>query len=156
MFSTHFRHLSPVLGPKPCPEAGPNREASSAGTHGPRKFPPVWGPAMTQLASGSICTIKQFGAQLWVWVGRTDGRRGRLRSMRVDQRGRADFTRRDAGVGDVVLIREAAIYSPGSMIDVDGIRHEVARDFGDEVELLAPQMSCPLRRGGNSSEGHWL
>jgi hypothetical protein len=61
-----------------------------------------------------------------------------------------DFTRRRAGEGDIVLIREAATYSPGSMIEVDGIPHEVARDLGDEV---APIAHCAAAVRGREVNG---
>ena len=73
--------------------------------------------------------------------------------MRVNRRGRLDPIGRTAGEGDIVLIREAATYSPGSMIEVDGIPHEVARDLVDEVAAIVPESSRPLRGGGARPRG---
>ena len=73
---------------------------------------------MSTLSPGAICMCpRASGAQLWVVVGRADDGRWRLRGKRVDWRGRSDVTCRVAGAGDLVLIRPAPTYSPGTMIE---------------------------------------
>ena len=66
--------------------------------------------------------------------------------MRINRWGRLAPTGRTAGEGDIVLIREAATYSPGSMIEVDGFLHEVARDLVYEVAAIVPEGNSPIAR----------
>jgi hypothetical protein len=44
--------------------------------------------------------------------------------------------------------RDAEVYAPGTEIEYGGVKHTVARDLGDSVELVTPEVSRPLRGGG--------
>ena len=83
----------------------------------PRR-PPSRTLLMPTLSPGALCTCpRASGTQLRVVVGRADDGRWRLRSKRVDWRGWSDVACRVASAGDLVLIRPAPTYSPGTMIE---------------------------------------
>jgi hypothetical protein len=103
---------------------------------------------MPLLSPGAICTIRQCGAQLWVVVAKSDDGRWRLRSKRSDSRERSSWTARIAGEGDLMIVRETETFEPSTEIEHDGVKHTVARDLGDSVELVTPEVSRPLRGGG--------
>jgi acetyl-CoA carboxylase alpha subunit len=57
-------------------------------------------------------------------------------------------TGRTAGEGDIVVVRDAETYDLGTTIEYGGVKHTVARDLSDFVELVTPEVSRPLRGGG--------
>ena len=54
---------------------------------------------------------------------------------------------RIAGVGDIVLVRDASTYQPGDIITRDGVAYTVERDLGDAVVLLVPARRFQTKRG---------
>lgn len=104
---------------------------------------------MTSVSPGWIVTCRQTGTILYAVEGKApDGIRWRIRSMRVDRKGRIDPTARTVGEPDLVVIREAPAYSPSEMIEHEGRFYEVARDLGSHVELLVPEDRYRTK-GGN-------
>jgi hypothetical protein len=98
------------------------------------------------ISPGCICTCKQTGTILYAVVAKADdGIRWQLRSMRIDHKGRTDFTRRIAGEGDLTLIREAPTFEPNTVIEHNGRFHEITTDNGDSVELITPSSRYSLK-----------
>ena len=93
------------------------------------------------ISPGALVTCRQTGTVLYVLKAPAPGGRWYLASKRVDQRGRAEFTGRVACAGDLTVIREARTFEPGETVEHDGLCHEVSADLGDEVEIVAGDLS---------------
>lgn len=105
---------------------------------------------MTAIEPGAIVMCRQTQTQLWVVV-RSAAPEGswHCRAKRIDQYGRHDTTSRIIGQGDLVLVRAAPNFSAGEAVAVGGVEHEVVCDLGEQIELVAPEVSRPLP-GGNA------
>jgi hypothetical protein len=103
---------------------------------------------MPTISPGCICTCRQTSTILYTVEGRApDGVRWQLRSFRVSHQGNTLPMRREVGEGDIVVIRDPPSFSPGEMVEHDGVSYEVTSDNGDSVTLVVPQTSRPLRHG---------
>ena len=67
----------------------------------------------------------------------------------VDHRGRAIFSGRTAGEGDVVLITPAPVYAGGDTIEHNGVQHTVAAILAMPSSLSSPPRRRPLKGGGH-------
>ena len=102
------------------------------------------------IGPGAVVVCRQTGAVAWVVHSRmANGQQWKLVSKAVDHRGRAVFSGRTAGEGDVVLIAPAPTYEVGDAIEHDGLSYTVAADLGDSVEAVVPSRPRPLRGGGH-------
>jgi hypothetical protein len=101
------------------------------------------------ISPGCLCLCNQTAAQLWVARGRHhDGLGWDLIGKFTNTFGRVAPTGRIAGEGDVVLVRDAETSDLGTTIEYGDVKHTVARDLGDSVELVTPEVSRSLRGGG--------
>jgi hypothetical protein len=104
------------------------------------------------ISPGALVTCRFTGVVLWVVVADAGDGRYHLRGKMTDRRGRAAYTGRVSGEGDLTLIRPAPVYAVGDVIERPGLSgsldHIVLRDLGDEgVELAVPEDRIPLRGG---------
>jgi hypothetical protein len=100
------------------------------------------------IAPGAIVRVYLQGDTAWVVRGKTlDGSRWRVTCKDVDAPNRAALSARVVGEGDIVLIKPAPTYEPGSTITHNGVAHTVARDLGDEIELIVPASRFPTKGG---------
>ena len=67
----------------------------------------------------------------------------------TDAKGRAAYSARVAGQGDIVVVRAAETFEPGSTLEHDGQTLTVLLDLGSEVEFEVPASSRPLPGGGS-------
>jgi hypothetical protein len=94
---------------------------------------------MTTLSPGALATCRQTGSRLWVVKEPLPDNRLRLIGVRTDRRGRADYSTRISGAGDVQVIRDAEVYAVGSTINYEGLDHLVLEDQGDSIEVSVPK-----------------
>lgn len=93
---------------------------------------------MPVISPGAVCTIKQYGAQLWICHAPASGGFWYLVRKTVGPSGTVDYQKHTAGAGDVVPVIDARVYTPGQIVRHDGIDMIALRDAGDEVELGVP------------------
>lgn len=99
---------------------------------------------------GDIVTTRQTGTDLWVVRAVAgEGSRAHLRGKLIDHRGRATYTDRVSGLGDIAVIVPAATYTPGQQVELDGVRLTVTRDLGDVVEFSVPEKRFEHAAGVN-------
>jgi hypothetical protein len=101
------------------------------------------------ITPGALVTCKWTGTVLYVAVRADDAGRWHLRSKATDEAGRAAYTGRTAGVGDIVVVKSALTYQPGETLEFGGKLLTVLRDLGHEVEFTVLEHSRPLHRGGS-------
>lgn len=94
---------------------------------------------------GDLVTCRQTGSRLWVVKEPLPDNRFRLIGVRTDRRGRADYSTRISGAGDVQVIRDAEGYAVGSTINYEGLDHLVLEDRGDSIEVGVPKHGMPTR-----------
>jgi hypothetical protein len=102
---------------------------------------------MTTLSVGALCTVRQTGSVLYVAKQSLPDNRWRLTAKQVDARGRVAYQTRDAGIGDITVIRDAATYQVGSTINWAGLEHVVLEDRADNVQLGVPEHGRQTRGG---------
>jgi hypothetical protein len=100
------------------------------------------------ISPGCLVTCRQCKTQLFVVKAATDNG-WHITGKLTDNKGRALFTSRVAGVGDLTLIREAQTYEPGTTHERAGKLLTVLSDDGDTVTFNVPEHSSPLAGGGN-------
>jgi uncharacterized protein YodC (DUF2158 family) len=99
------------------------------------------------VAIGDVVTCRQTGSQLWVVRARAfgaDAARWYLRGKGRTRTGRPIFTARVAGDGDLALVTDAPRFSVGDEVRVNGGTYTVAKDLGDTLELVAPEVRYDL------------
>jgi hypothetical protein len=111
------------------------------------------------IAPGAVVRVHNHGDVAWVVKRRAlDGVRWHVTCKSLEaSRHRELFSSRIAGEGDIVVVRPAPTYEPGSTVTYNGIEHAVAADNGDSVTLIAPdkRFACDggdylLVPGGNT------
>jgi hypothetical protein len=100
------------------------------------------------IGPGAIVVCRKTGATAWVAERHLSGGQWKLVSKAVDHRGRAVFSGRIAGEGNVVLIAPAPVYQEGATVEHNGVQHVIAADNGDSITLIVPATRRPLRGGG--------
>jgi hypothetical protein len=96
--------------------------------------------------------VRPFGTRLWAAKEPLPDHRGeftryRLVCKRVDHRGRVAYETRDAGLGDVTVIRDAATFEIGSTITYEGLDHLVLADLGGSIEAGVPKHTSKTKGG---------
>jgi signal peptidase I len=64
-------------------------------------------------------------------------------------RDRQALISRIVGEGDIVVVKPAPTFAPGTTIEHNGVEHTVLADHGDTAELEVPSSRYPLKRGGH-------
>jgi hypothetical protein len=107
------------------------------------------------ISPGALVVCKQTGRQLFVVKEAADnGLRWKIVGKLTDDKGRALFTARVAGRGDLTLIREAETYEPGELLEYGGLELEVARDLGSGGRISqASSQSSSCRWVGARTRG---
>jgi len=103
---------------------------------------------MATLSPGSICTIRQFGARLWVAVEPAPDHMGeptrwKMMSRQVDNWGRLRTQFREAGIGDITTIRDAETYAVGDTVRYQDLDLVILEDRGDSIEVGVPAHRVP-------------
>jgi hypothetical protein len=106
------------------------------------------------ISVGDICVIRQTGSVLWAAKAPapdpTDRERWTFVGKAVDRRGRAAYSTRVAGVGDVTVVRpwDAEVHKVGSEVLYRGARHLILEDRGANLWLGVAPHDSPRKGGG--------
>jgi hypothetical protein len=90
------------------------------------------------ISVGAVVTCRQTANVAWVARRKLDDGRWLLIGKAMDQHGRATYSSRTAGEGDLQEVTPAPSYEEGTTITFESAPHTVQRDLGTEVELIVP------------------